>query len=96
VTGGWVGLFQQTAWISRSRCHLQWVTLAWGPRVKARFVLSLSSELQPHVHNYSSLLQVSELRQKLQELDRQEEADMAALAAKYRSQTLKRRRSYPS
>jgi hypothetical protein len=63
--------------------------------VKARFELSLSSKLQPHVHNYSSLLQVSELRQKLQELDRQEEADMAALAAKYRSQTLNRRRSYP-
>ena len=46
--------------------------------------LKCSSELQPHVHNYSSLLQVSELRQKLQELDRQEDADMAALAAKYR------------
>jgi hypothetical protein len=36
------------------------------------------------VHDYSSLLQVSELRQKLQELDRQEKADMTALAAKYR------------
>jgi hypothetical protein len=47
-------------------------------------IVSLSSELQPHVHNCSSLLQVSELRQKLQELDRHEDADMAALAAKYR------------